>query len=333
MFSDFINDLVSHEKSNSPYVIAMVVNRQVPTSSKPGDKAIINANGKISGWIGGGCTKGIVLKEALAAIQDGKPRLVKISPNSLTQKNENRSSTVKLYQMTCQSGGEVEVYLEPIMPKPKLIIMGKSHIAMALAKLGSAMDYAVVVYGNDLDKEAFVSAKRLEEGNKLKEGEIESNSYIVVCTQGENDEVMLKEALLANAKYVAFVSSRKKSGEIINQLKEEGIDENELERVKTPAGLDINAKLPEEVAVSILAEIIKEFRADAISDSQVGEKGNQNDSLDEAYFINPVCKIPIEKSGAKHIINYKGVDYFFCCDGCKVSFEHEPEKYAIDDNN
>ncbi len=328
MFSDFIDSVVAHDKNKEPYVIAMVVNRTVPTSSKPGDKAVITADGKINGWIGGGCTKGIVLKEALAAINEGKPRLVKISPEAGEQNSAIDSSTVKTYKMTCQSGGAVEVYLEPIMPKPKLIIMGKSHIAMALSKLGKAMDYSVVVYGNDIDREAFAAAERLEEGTTLKDDEVGKHSFVIVCTQGENDEVMLKEALNANAAYVAFVSSRKKSTEIVAKLKAEGMADEKLADLKTPAGLDIHAKLPEEVAVSILAEIIKEFRVEG-KEEQVEEKENEA-ALNEAYFINPVCKIPIEKSSAKHIINYKGLDYFFCCDGCKISFESEPDKYAIE---
>lgn len=336
MFNDFLNKVQQLYQQKDPFVIAMVVNRTAPSSSKPGDKAVITTEGIVAGWIGGGCTKGIVFKEALLAIKERKSRLVKISPEYSDNENETDVSGVKTYKMTCQSRGAVEVYLEPIMPKPKVVIMGKSHIAMALCTVSKAMDYQVVVYGNDLDKNEFQGAEKLIEGSKPDDSELTPNTFIVVCTQGENDEVMLRSALATKVGYVAFVSSKQKGADIMAQLEAEGIEEiggidkKRLNALKTPAGIDINAKLPEEVAISILAEIIKEFRAetDPVEEKQQSLTNNETGG-NKAYFVNPVCNIPIEKSSAKHILAYKGIDYFFCCDGCKISFENDPEKYAL----
>lgn len=318
MFNEFLNKSNELYSGNEPFAIAFVVNRQVPSSGKPGDKAVIQKNGTITGWIGGGCTRGIVLKEALLSIKDGKPRLVRISPDG--QKLEE--SNVVAYNMTCHSGGAVEIYIEPVLPKPHLLLMGKSHVAMALNKIGKAMDYKVSVISKGADKIIFPGADLIEEGD-LKAEHILPNTCIVVCTQGENDELALEQAVKSGVPYVSFVSSRRKANAIFRILKQRGVSFEDLKKIKTPAGLDINAKLPEEVAISILAEIIQFMR----KEDEVEEELMTADNL-SGVFINPVCGIPVEKNTAKHIIHYQDVDYYFCCDGCKVKFEEEPERYA-----
>ena len=314
-----LNELIAKEKT--PYAIAMVVNRVAPSSGKPGDKAIIFPDGTIKGWIGGGCTRGIVLKEALLAIQQGKPRLVNISPGA---ENDHHRKGVVSYNMTCQSGGSVDVYIEPVLSRPHILIMGKSHIGMALSRLSKATGYHVTVLSAGADKITFPEADQVIDSSQLDPELISTNTYIVVYTQGENDDVALRQAIESGAAYVSFVSSMRKANSIYNALKKQGVKVEELARIKTPAGLNINAKLPEEVAISILAEIIMKLREE--KDQVAGADSKLN--LEE-YFINPVCNIPVQRSTAKHVIPHKGIDYFFCCDGCKVSFEANPEKYEL----
>ena len=304
-----------------PYAVAMVVNRVAPTSGKPGDKAIILPDGTMKGWIGGGCTRGIVLKEALLAIQQGKPRLITISPGA---DDINREGVVA-YTMTCQSGGSVDLYIEPVLAKPQIIIMGRSHIGRALCKIGKAMGYHISVLAKGVDKITFPEADKVLDQEILDPTLISEDTYIVVCTQGENDDIALKQAIESSAQYVSFVSSIKKANSIYNTLKKQGVPVTQLARVKTPAGLKIDAKLPEEVAISILAEIISKVREEK---NPAAKSPASTLNMDE-YFINPVCNIPIQKSTAKHIIKHKNKDYYFCCDGCKVSFEKEPGKYEI----
>ncbi len=313
------NEISNGEKP--PYAMAMVVNRVAPSSGKPGDKALIFPDGTLKGWIGGGCTRGIVLKEALLAIQQGKPRLVNISPGA---ENDYTRQGVVTYNMTCQSGGSVDVYIEPVLPKPHILIMGKSHIGMALSTLGKATGYLITVLAVGADKITFPEADKVIDSVQLEPSLVTNNTFIVVCTQGENDDQMLKQAIESDASYVSFVSSLRKANSVYNALKKQGIAVSDLARVKTPAGLNINAKLPEEVAISILAEIISKMREEKNSES----KPETTLNLD-VYFINPVCNIPVQKSTAKHVINFKNKDYYFCCDGCKVSFEKEPTKYEL----
>ncbi|MEM8909108.1 MAG: XdhC family protein [Bacteroidota bacterium] len=321
MFNEFLNKQQELYQSKSAFAIALVVNRQIPSSGKPGDKAIIQQDGKIIGWIGGGCTRGIVLKEAADALKDGKPRLVKISPE---KSNAEQQKGVIEYRMTCQSGGSVDIYIEPILPRPQILIMGKSHVAMALSRLAKAMDYPIQVFASGVDPVAFPDADQVVETG-LKPNFVQANTCIVVCTQGENDEQALKQALESGAEYVSFVASRRKANAVYNVIRRQGVSMDQLKRIKSPAGLDINAKLPEEVAVSILAEIVAFIRKDPPVSAEPAR--DESPMSAEQFYINPVCGIPVEKKTAKHQLNYAGTEVYFCCDGCKIKFEEAPSKY------
>lgn len=323
MFDQFLNTSQQLFAKNEPFAIAFVINRKVPSSGKPGDKAVIHADGTIEGWIGGGCTRGIVLKEAHLAISTGTPRVVRIAPDGDKLQQEG----IHEYHMTCHSGGTVELYIEPIMPKTHLVILGKSQVAKALAQIASVGDFRVSVFANAINQNDFSTATEVVSGLEV-EKIVRSHSHIVVCTQGENDEQAIANALSANPASIAFVASRKKANSVYKTLRGMGITFDQLKKIKTPAGMDIGAKTPQEVAISILAEIIKSKYEQAVE---------QKDGLDTApalnnnpaIFINPVCQVPVDKATAKHVINFKEKDYYFCCDGCKVVFEKEPEKYAL----
>ena len=318
MHNDFLKVATDLNAGKKAYATAIIVRRKIPSSGKPGDKAIITADGKIHGWIGGGCTRGIVLKEALLSIQEGKPRLVSISPNA--QPNTNSQS--KIYTMTCQSGGEVDIYIEPVLPRPHLLVFGISHIAMALAKLAKAMSYTVTCVNHAPDKTVFPDVDTLIHIDSF-DHQLDENSYVVVCTQGEGDVDALYAAIQSAPNYLSFVASRKKANSIYKDLRAKGITFDQLKGIKSPAGKDIGAKLPEEVAISILAEIVEDLRAEQTEDNTQSKLEITNDD----FYLNPVCNIPIQKSTAKHILKYKEESVYFCCDGCKVSFENAPEKY------
>ena len=324
MFNHFLEEIQQLENSMETYAMAMVVRRVIPTSGKPGDKAIIRKDGSISGWIGGGCTKGIILKEALAAMKDGKPRLVSIDNDSGKQYKEG----VVSYTMTCHSGGAVDVYIEPVLPKPHLMIFGKSHIAMAMAKLGKLMGYAISVVGENIEEGTFENVNEILNFKELGQYKIRKNTCIIVSTQGEGDELALESALKSDASYVAFVASLKKANAIFQEMRVRGITFDQLKKIKTPAGLNINAKLPEEVAISILAQIIEHVRSPKKQSETTEENAQpERSNLPEDYYINPVCQVPVHKATAKHVLEYEEEKVYFCCDGCKVSFEKNPKKY------
>lgn len=307
--------------SDEPTALALVVRREAPSSGKPGDKAIISKDGKVDGWIGGGCTKGIVIKEALSAIREQTPRLVRILP----QDGGVDTPGVKNYLMTCQSGGSVEVYIEPIMPATQIRIFGRSHIAKALCEVGRAAGFEISVISDLAEVEMFPEAQNVTSLKSFDKDTQYPNDFVVVCTQGEQDEESLHAALNTKPRYISFVSSRKKANSILMALKKRDVPHDELVKVNTPAGIDINAKTPHEVAISILAQIIQEKRSDSDESSSSGLAQDLKEAED--LYINPVCKIPVQKSTAKHIIEHNGEKVYFCCDGCKTSFEKEPDLY------
>src|SRR5262245_3206383 len=249
MFDRFLNKASDLLATGEPFVVATVVRYVAPISGKPGDKAIIHANGKMWGWIGGGCSRPVVIAEALKALADGRPRLVRISPNAVPGEQDG---TVD-YTMTCHSGGSLDIYIEPVLAKPHIVIMGRSPVAQTLARLGKDINYQISVIA-DADHDTFPDADRI--AASLGEIDVTPQCFLVVSTQGEDDEEAVEAALSSDAAYVSFVASKVKAQKVAEYLKAEGVAAERLARLKAPAGLDIRAASPEEIAASILAEII-----------------------------------------------------------------------------
>jgi xanthine dehydrogenase accessory factor len=323
MLEKFLQKTQELNKNNEPFAIAMVVRREAPSSGKTGDKAVINQFGELTGWIGGGCVKSIIIKEAEDAMKSGKPRLVKIG-NSLPSLNEEG---VIEYKMTCHSEGTVEVYIEPVLPAPHLLVIGNSAIARSLVKLGIAAGYRVTAVAPDVKPGSFEKVDELITQLNLQQVKTNNASFIVVATQGEQDEKALEQALSKPAAYVGFVSSVKKKNRLMEFLVQSGLDKKKVESIHSPAGIDINAKTPEQVAVSILAEIVR------VQNSLPSAAGftRYDETREEAgipkFYINPVCGVPVDIKNPKHVVDYKGELVYFCCDGCKVKFDADPKKY------
>ncbi|HEY8660276.1 MAG TPA: XdhC family protein [Hanamia sp.] len=312
------------KKRNEPFATAVVVRREAPSSGKVGDKAVINKFGEILGWVGGGCVKGIIIKEAEDAMKSGKPRLVKIGKSIEPSKQEG----IMEYKMTCQSEGTVEVFIEPVLPGPHLVVIGKSAIARALGKLAGVIGYRITGVAQDANLQTFEKVDELITQISLANVKTTPASFIVVATQDENDEKALEEALKKESAYVGFIASRKKMASMANYLVDAGYDKAGIDAIKSPAGIDINAKSPDEIAISILAEMIQV--QNILAGKVVFEKFDESKAetgISPKYYTNPVCGVPVDMNHPKHIIEYKGEKVYFCCDGCKVKFEADPDKY------
>jgi xanthine dehydrogenase accessory factor len=320
MFDVFIQKVEEYRRQNEPFATAIVVRREAPSSGKAGDKAVINKYGEIYGWIGGGCTKSIILNEAEKAMKDGKPRFVRVSPDD----TENAEG-ITAYRMTCHSGGAVDVFIEPVLPRPHLVVLGKSAIARALVKLAKSIDYRVTAVAADAGIDTFEEVDELHTKMELQGVRVGPRTFFVVATQGEEDEKALLATLSEDRPYIAFVASRRKRDVLFDYLKSEGIPEERLSAVHTPAGLDIQAKLPEEVAISILAEVIQTLRTSDIEFTTFHRERTATGK--DQMYINPVCGIPVDPASAKHVLEYGKEKVYFCCDGCKISFEKDPGKY------
>ena len=332
MNNDFYSTAAELKSRGEPFAAVTVVRNEAPSSGKTGDKAIFGQRGVLEGWIGGGCVYSIVLKEVKEALQDGKPRIVRVSPTP----QADAPPGIKEYKMTCHSGGAVDLYIEPVMPRPHLVILGKSVIGRALLKMAKAADYRITIMNEDATPAAFPEADQCRTSFDFSDLPLDARSFLVVATQGDRDEKALEAALSVTSRYVGFVGSRKKWATLRTGLEAKGIPAEQLDAVHAPVGLDINGKTPEEVAISILAEIIQEYRTRDVSHlnfetpAPAAAEAPQTNTIPGNYpmeITNPVCGMPISRGMAKYIIEYKGEPIYFCCDGCKKAFDQDPELF------
>jgi xanthine dehydrogenase accessory factor len=322
MFDQFLSKADDLLVKGEPFAFAVVVRYQAPISGKPGNKAIILGDGKMWGWIGGGCAQPVVVKEALKALADGQPRLIRISPSSSPEEG------IVDYAMTCHSGGALDIYIEPVLPKPHILILGRSPVARTLVALAKTIGYTVSVAAPEADHESFPEADPVQANLDLSQVRITPQTFVVVSTQGECDEEALEAALNSGAIYVAFVASKVKASKVIDFLRERGVGTDKLDRVRAPAGLNIHASSPEEIAVSILAEIIEErgtTAAERLSRKEVPLPLLEREARD------PICGMTVNVSAARYQSEYEGVSFYFCCAGCKQSFDKQPERYTAAD--
>jgi xanthine dehydrogenase accessory factor len=254
---DLVND---YKAKGEPFALATVVRTVSVTAAKAGAKAVILPDGQISGgWIGGGCARGAVLKAAREALQDGQPRLISVQPDDLLQAQDLVSGASRdgvLYaKNSCPSQGTMDIFVEAVLPRPVLCVLGATPVAIALVDLGQRMGFFVTVCAPQADHGAFANADRLIDGFDFPVDQ-GAQSCVVVATQGKGDMAALKAVVDSSAPYVAFVGSRKKAAALRKNLSDGGTTDAQLARIRAPAGLDIGAITPDEIAFSIVAEII-----------------------------------------------------------------------------
>jgi xanthine dehydrogenase accessory factor len=260
-----VMDLVSRLKAaEEAFVLATVVRTVSVTAAKAGAKAVIRSDGSIAaGWIGGGCARGAVLKAAREALADGEPRMVSVQPQDLlaelgVKPGENRNG-VRFAKNMCPSQGTMDIFVEPVLPHPSLVVLGASPVAISLAEQARGLGFHVTLAAPAADLPGVPDADQLIDGYQLG-GLHQARRFVVVSTQGKGDEAALRAAVSVDAAYHAFVGSRRKMAALREKLGTEGIDAGALGRIKAPAGLDLGAITPEEIALSILAEVIRERR-------------------------------------------------------------------------
>ena len=338
---DYLEHAHQLRAAGQPFVIATVVRAERPTSAKPGATAIVTADGQLTGWVGGSCAQPTVIREALRVLQDGRPVLLRMCPPD--RLGGQPAAGVLVRAMTCISGGTLDIYLEPHLVQPQLIAVSHLPIAGALATLGKGLGYAVTVAGIDATPERFPQADRVLDGLDFAQIPLRPQTYIVVASHGNYDEEALTWALGTDAPYVALVASPTRARAVLEVLRESGIPEARLARLKFPAGLDIGAVTPEEIALSILAETVQLRRrqghlahapstqtAEAeMPDADGHEHGAAAGRLvaPSVEAIDPVCGMTVQVAGARYTSQYQGQTFYFCAAGCQRKFEKEPQRY------
>jgi xanthine dehydrogenase accessory factor len=281
MFDDFFSKAHELVQRGVPFVTATVVRSERPTSGKPGDKAIITIDGVMHGWIGGSCAQPTVISEALKSLAADEARLIRLSTDPEAQ--EARSGLIDL-PMICFSGGTLEIYLEPQQPRPRLLIVGTLPVARALAHLGRAMNYHTTVV--DLDSIGVEYADDVLTSLDGVAAQIRPLTYVVVATHGNYDELALEKILPLHPTYVGLVASPTRATAVRDYLIQSGLSETDLLPLKSPAGLDIQARRGDEIALSIMAEIVQRRRNAELLDLALfhtsrGEATGQNPTTDQ----------------------------------------------------
>jgi xanthine dehydrogenase accessory factor len=326
MYDEFFSKAYELNRQGIPFATAIVVRAEKPSSGKPGDKAIITAEGTMHGWIGGSCAQPTVIREALKALRSDESRFVRLSPNPQEQPPREGLSDVP---MTCFSGGTLEIYIEPQQPQPRLIVIGNLPVARALAELGKAMSYRTIVVDPGYMGERPPYADELLTDLTAVSGQVTPLTSIVVATHGQYDEPALEHALQTRAPYVGLVASRKRAAAVREHLVQQGLTAEQLERFRSPAGLDIQARRGDEIALSIMAEIVQRRRNSADMDWQPAQAIPLEAEPVPAAAIDPICGMSVTIADAKHTYEYQGRMYYFCCPGCKTTFRKAPEQYAM----
>lgn len=244
---EFFKKVYELSTREEPFAVATVVKTEGSSSARTGAKAIILEDGRtVFGWVGGGCAESTVKEEALTALEDGKPRTVFL----------DLQDEVLGVGMPC--GGTMEVYVEPYLPRPQLVVIGHGKIAEMAATLGSRLGFSVIVDDPLATEEKFPHADRLiREDPDLSAAPVGPRSYVVIATQHRSDDVGLRRAVEGGARYIALVASRKRTKIVFDTLIEQGVAPELLKDVSAPAGLDIGAVTPEEIALSIVSEIVQ----------------------------------------------------------------------------
>jgi xanthine dehydrogenase accessory factor len=258
---DVLEEMRALRASGEPFAVATVVRTVSLTAAKAGAKALIRNDGTMTaGWIGGGCARAAVLKAARAALGDGKPRLVSVQPGDALQEHGvepgQTKDGIEFARNMCPSQGTMDVFVEPVLPKPELVVCGASPVAVALADLGGRLGFLVTVAAPIEEHGKFADSDLMIAGYDLSKL-IATERYIVIATQGRGDEAALTAALAAPARHVAFVGSHRKAAALRASLATKWVDAERLADLHSPAGLDIGAVTPEEIALSILAEIVE----------------------------------------------------------------------------
>lgn len=304
------------ERRGVPFATATVVRIERPTSGKPGDRGIVTLAGELLGWVGGSCARPTVIKEGLACLADGQSRLIRLSPEPDDRADFEGITDLS---MTCFSGGTMEIFIEPNPPRPRLIVVGDQPVALSLAALGRTMGYQVMAVGPSEPGEGVESlAAPTEIGDH-----VHPLTFVVVATHGDHDEIALEAALEAGAPYVGLVASRKRAKSIGGYLKVRGLTEESLAALRSPAGLDLGARTSQEIALSILAEIVQVGR----SLGSFGWGDVQPAPTEGAAAVDPICGMSVDVASAKHVLEHSGTSYYFCCASCLETFGADPARH------
>jgi len=294
--------------------MATVVWRRSPSSGKVGARALITADGRIYGWLGGACAEPAVVSEAVRAIADRTPRLMFLGPPDELPMHQ-RDGVVSV-PIACQSEGALEVYVEPVVPKPSLVVIGRSPAVDALVRMGQALGWRATVVDDGGRVDDHPGVERVVVS--LSELASDQGGFVVVATQGHYDEDALEAALGTSAGYIGLVASRRRAEAVVGYLRDRGVPDEQLARIHAPAGLDLGSVTNEEIAVAILAELVQ------LKSAGEGPAAESVPTPETHEAIDPMCGMTGQVATARYRATHEGRTYYFCSAGCREAFLRDP---------
>jgi xanthine dehydrogenase accessory factor len=300
-------------RKGEPFALATVVWRQGPSSSQQGSRAIITAAGELRGWIGGACAEPAVIREAQRVITSGEAKLLLLG--SPDQFGGSVPDGMIIVPISCSSEGALEVYIEPVVPVPHLVVVGHSPMAHTLAQLAQALGWRT----------------ELIDGPDFSSADADEHAMVVVASQGHNDEGLVERAVAARPAYLGLVGSRKRGAAVLGYLAERGVPADQLARVTVPAGLDLGSTTHQEIAVAILAELVQLRAAGELgagAAASVVASSATRAAPPVAQATDPVCGMTVTAGPEGMPLEQNGVTYYFCCAGCREAFARDPAAYV-----
>ncbi len=313
---DVLEEMGELTRRGEAFALATVVWRQSPSSSQPGSRAIITAEGELHGWIGGACAEPVVIRAAQQVMAEGTARLLLLgTPEQFGAAVPDGMTVIPI---SCQSEGALEIYVEPVLPTPHLMIIGDSPMARTLASLAGALGWRT-----DLIRGPEFTAESAGE-----------RSMIVVATQGHDDEDVLERAVAVRPAYLGLVGSRRRGATVLGYLADRGVPKDQLDQVRVPAGLDLGSTTHQEIAVAILAELVQLRASGALAGTRgstpatgsARQAGSEGTRPAARSAQDPVCGMTVSPDGRP--VRYQDTDYYFCCAGCRQAFEKDPGAYV-----
>lgn len=299
---------------HSVFALATVVVARQPTSGSPGAHAIILPDGRVEGWIGGHCARPAVIRQSIEALTAGTPRLVVISPD--VHEPTSLSEGVVKVPMLCAGQGELQVFIEPFLPKTALVVIGESAVARALARFAALLDFEVWACDPLADMESFPNADRLVPTIDALKPQLTERNFVVIATIGEYDEDAAQMTLDSSASYIGLVASNKRLAAVKAYLSEHGFTEEQVASLKRPTGLSTFVIKPEEIAFSVMAELleVRHQGRGILTRLPVPQRSEATD---------PICGMTVDVATARYTATRDGQTYYFCCAGCKAAFEKQ----------
>jgi len=285
-------------RQGEEFIMATVVWREGPSSGQCGSRAIVTSSGQTFGWIGGACAEPVLIREALRALEEGRSHLLAIG--SVEHFGDLPKGTTAI-PIACQSEGALQIFIEPVIPVPELVVVGRSPMARTLCQLAGDLDWNThLIDGPDFSTEA-----------------ISSRSLVVIATQGHGDEDVIESALAGTPAYLGVVGSSQRGEALLGYLADRNVPQDLLDSIRIPIGLDLGKTTHREVAVAVLAELVqlRPFLKSGPNKEPLIERA--------AEAVDPVCGMTVNADKSSHPLEVDGETYYFCCPGCHSRYENE----------